>query len=159
MFRALEAALHARTLSALVGLVQDGLPLKPAGACSFAAEGARRATGRRSAILQPAEAGLLNGAAYPVAGSLRLRPPGTGSAPSTARAGGRASIAAATAGAATGFWSGTMPRIVCVCLSHWPVTRLRRAGPRTDRGPARGGGRGPGGLRLLALDPGRVPSA
>ncbi|MCJ2092471.1 DNA polymerase Y family protein [Methylobacterium sp. J-072] len=46
-----------------------------------------------------------------------------------------------------------MPRIVCVCLSHWPVTRLRRAGLAPDRGPLAVAAEGPGGLRLLALDP------
>ncbi|MCJ2143446.1 DNA polymerase Y family protein [Methylobacterium sp. E-066] len=46
-----------------------------------------------------------------------------------------------------------MPRIVCVCLSHWPVTRLRRAGLAPDRGPLAVAAEGSGGLRLLALDP------
>ncbi|MDP4002844.1 DUF6504 family protein [Methylobacterium sp. NEAU K] len=46
-----------------------------------------------------------------------------------------------------------MPRIVCVCLSHWPVTRLRRAGLAPERGPLAVAAEGPGGLRLTALDP------
>ncbi|MET3481866.1 DNA polymerase Y family protein [Methylobacterium sp. 1973] len=46
-----------------------------------------------------------------------------------------------------------MPRIVCICLSHWPVTRLRRAGLAPERGPLAVAAEGPGGLRLVALDP------
>ncbi|MFB0491855.1 protein ImuB [Methylobacterium sp. OAE515] len=46
-----------------------------------------------------------------------------------------------------------MPRIVCICLSHWPVTRLRRAGLAPERGPLAVAADGPGGLRLVALDP------
>ncbi|XYD09622.1 DNA polymerase Y family protein [Methylobacterium sp. NMS12] len=46
-----------------------------------------------------------------------------------------------------------MPRIVCICLSHWPVTRLRRAGLAPERGPLAVAAEGSGGLRLVALDP------
>ncbi|MCJ2072263.1 DNA polymerase Y family protein [Methylobacterium sp. J-030] len=46
-----------------------------------------------------------------------------------------------------------MPRIVCICLSHWPVTRLRRAGLAPEGGPMAVAAEGPGGLRLVALDP------
>ncbi|QGY04665.1 DNA polymerase Y family protein [Methylobacterium mesophilicum SR1.6/6] len=46
-----------------------------------------------------------------------------------------------------------MPRIVCICLSHWPVTRLRRAGLAPDAGPLAVAAEGSGGLRLTALDP------
>ncbi|MCJ2067198.1 DNA polymerase Y family protein, partial [Methylobacterium sp. J-088] len=46
-----------------------------------------------------------------------------------------------------------MPRIVCICLSHWPVTRLRRAGLAPEGGPQAVAAEGPGGLRLVALDP------
>ncbi|MHC2106112.1 ImuA family protein [Methylobacterium sp. CM6246] len=64
VFRALEAALHARTLSALVGLVQDGLPLKPGRRLQLAAEGGTEGDGPPLVlILRPAEAGLPNGAA------------------------------------------------------------------------------------------------
>jgi protein ImuB len=44
-------------------------------------------------------------------------------------------------------------RIVCICLSHWPVTRLRRAGRAPEGGPLAVAAEGPGGLRLVALDP------
>ncbi|WP_091680270.1 DNA polymerase Y family protein [Methylobacterium sp. 275MFSha3.1] len=46
-----------------------------------------------------------------------------------------------------------MPRIVCICLSHWPVTRLRRAGLAPERVPLAVAAEGSGGLRLVALDP------
>ena len=46
-----------------------------------------------------------------------------------------------------------MPRIVCICLGHWPVTRLRRAGLAPERGPLAVAAEGSGGLRLVALDP------
>ncbi|MGT2488810.1 ImuA protein [Methylobacterium oryzae CBMB20] len=39
VFRALEAALHARALTALIGLLRDGLPLKPGRRLQLAAEG------------------------------------------------------------------------------------------------------------------------
>jgi protein ImuB len=46
-----------------------------------------------------------------------------------------------------------MPRIVCICLNHWPVTRLRRAGLAPEGGPLAVAAEGAGGLRLAALDP------
>ncbi|MDP4022930.1 DNA polymerase Y family protein [Methylobacterium sp. NEAU 140] len=46
-----------------------------------------------------------------------------------------------------------MTRVVCVCLSDWPVTRLRRAGLAPES-PLAVAADGPGGLRLVALDAG-----
>ncbi|MDP4002843.1 ImuA family protein [Methylobacterium sp. NEAU K] len=60
VFRALEAALHARTLPVLIGLLGGGLPLKPGRRLQLAAEGASPPL---VLILRPAEAGLPNGAA------------------------------------------------------------------------------------------------
>ncbi|WP_236960880.1 Y-family DNA polymerase [Methylobacterium durans] len=46
-----------------------------------------------------------------------------------------------------------MPRIVSVCLTHWPVTRLRRALREPDDGlPMAVAALGSGGLRLTAVD-------
>ncbi|GJE44544.1 Y-family DNA polymerase [Methylobacterium soli] len=46
-----------------------------------------------------------------------------------------------------------MPRIVSVCLTHWPVTRLRRALAAPDDGtPLVVAAAGPGGLCLTAVD-------
>ncbi|MDR7036486.1 protein ImuB [Methylobacterium sp. BE186] len=46
-----------------------------------------------------------------------------------------------------------MPRIVSVCLTHWPVTRLRRALREADDGlPMAVAALGSGGLRLTAVD-------
>ncbi len=64
VFRALEAALHARALAALIGLLRDGMPLKPGRRLQLAAEAA--ASGSPPPlllVLRPAEAGLPNGAA------------------------------------------------------------------------------------------------
>ncbi|MCJ2121766.1 ImuA family protein [Methylobacterium sp. J-077] len=64
VFRALEAALHARALPVLVGLLADGLPLKPGRRLQLAAEGGADGTAPPLLlILRPAEAGLPNGAA------------------------------------------------------------------------------------------------
>jgi len=60
VFRALEAALHARALTALIGLLRDGLPLKPGRRLQLAAEGSDPPL---LLILRPAEAGMPNGAA------------------------------------------------------------------------------------------------
>ncbi len=60
VFRALEAALHARALTALIGLLRDGLPLKPGRRLQLAAEGPAPPL---LLILRPASAGLPNGAA------------------------------------------------------------------------------------------------
>ncbi|WP_457105485.1 ImuA family protein [Methylobacterium sp. P5_C11] len=60
VFRALEAALHARSLTALVGLLREGLPLKPGRRLQLAAEGSAPPL---LLILRPASAGLPNGAA------------------------------------------------------------------------------------------------
>ena len=60
VFRAIEAALHARALPVLVGLLADGLPLKPGRRLQLAAEGDAPPL---LLILRPAEAGLPNGAA------------------------------------------------------------------------------------------------
>ncbi|XYD09621.1 ImuA protein [Methylobacterium sp. NMS12] len=60
VFRALEAALHARALTALIGLLRDGLPLKPGRRLQLAAEGPAPPL---LLILRPAPAGLPNGAA------------------------------------------------------------------------------------------------
>ncbi|MCJ2143445.1 ImuA family protein [Methylobacterium sp. E-066] len=64
VFRALEAALHARALPVLVGLLADGLPLKPGRRLQLAAEGGADGDAPPLLlILRPAEAGLPNGAA------------------------------------------------------------------------------------------------
>jgi protein ImuA len=76
VFRALEAALHARTLTALIGLLQDGLPLKPGRRLQLAAEGSSPSNAPVGAqgdpgaaapplllVLRPAGSGLPNGAA------------------------------------------------------------------------------------------------
>ncbi|MCJ2135213.1 ImuA protein [Methylobacterium sp. J-026] len=63
VLRALEAALHARALPALVGLLADGLPLKPGRRLQLAAEGGEGDAPPLLVILRPAEAGLPNGAA------------------------------------------------------------------------------------------------
>lgn len=60
VFRALEAALQARALAALIGLVRDGLPLKPGRRLQLAAEGPSPPL---LLLLRPAEAGMPNGAA------------------------------------------------------------------------------------------------
>ncbi|MGH1574085.1 ImuA family protein [Methylobacterium sp. P31] len=60
VFRALEAALHARSLAALVGFLRDGLPLKPGRRLQLAAKGPAPPL---LLILRPATAGLPNGAA------------------------------------------------------------------------------------------------
>ncbi|MCJ2072262.1 ImuA protein [Methylobacterium sp. J-030] len=60
VFRALEAALHARALAALVGLLRDGLPLKPGRRLQIAAEGPDPPL---LLLLRPAQAGMPNGAA------------------------------------------------------------------------------------------------
>ena len=60
VFRALEAALQAGALAALLGLVADGLPLKPGRRLHLAAEGAAPPL---LLILRPAGAGRPNGAA------------------------------------------------------------------------------------------------
>jgi protein ImuA len=60
VFRALEAALHARALTVLIGLLRDGLPLKPGRRLQLAAEGPAPPL---LLILRPARAGLPNGAA------------------------------------------------------------------------------------------------
>ena len=60
VFRALEAALHARALTALIGLLRDGMPLKPGRRLQLAAEGSAPPL---LLILRPAPAGLPNGAA------------------------------------------------------------------------------------------------
>ena len=60
VFRALEAALHARALTALIGLLRDGLPLKPGRRLQLAAEGPAPPL---LLILRPAPASLPNGAA------------------------------------------------------------------------------------------------
>ncbi|MEL6059346.1 MULTISPECIES: ImuA family protein [unclassified Methylobacterium] len=60
VFRALEAALHARALAALIGLLRDGLPLKPGRRLQLAAEGPDPPL---LLLLRPAAAGMPNGAA------------------------------------------------------------------------------------------------
>jgi protein ImuA len=60
VFRALEAALRARSLAAVIGLLRDGMPLKPGRRLQLAAEGPAPPL---LLILRPAEAGLPNGAA------------------------------------------------------------------------------------------------
>lgn len=60
VFRALEAALHARALTAMIGLLRDGLPLKPGRRLQLAAEGPAPPL---LLILRPESAGLPNGAA------------------------------------------------------------------------------------------------
>jgi protein ImuA len=60
VFRALEAALHARSLTVLVGFLRDGLRLKPGRRLQLAAEGPAPPL---LLILRPATAGLPNGAA------------------------------------------------------------------------------------------------
>ncbi len=60
VFRALEAALHARALTALIGLLRDGLPLKPGRRLQLAAEGPAPPL---LLILRPAPASLPNRAA------------------------------------------------------------------------------------------------
>jgi protein ImuB len=45
-----------------------------------------------------------------------------------------------------------VPRVVCIFLSDWPMTRLRRAGLAPEPGPHAVAAAGPGGLRLVALD-------
>ncbi len=60
VFRAFEAALHARCLSALVGLVGEGLPLKASRRLQLAAEGAEAPL---VLVLRPAGPGSPNGAA------------------------------------------------------------------------------------------------
>ena len=66
VFRALEAALHARALPVLIGLLRDGLPLKPGRRLQLAAEGRAGSDGAAPPlvlILRPSQAGLPNGAA------------------------------------------------------------------------------------------------
>ncbi|WP_010685972.1 hypothetical protein [Methylobacterium mesophilicum] len=64
VFRALEAALHARALTVLVGLLRDGLPLKPSRRLQLAAEESPSGPAPPLLlILRPAEAGMPNGAA------------------------------------------------------------------------------------------------
>ena len=64
VFRALEAALHARVLTVLIGLLRDGLPLKPGRRLQLAAEAAPSGSAPPLLlILRPAEAGMPNGAA------------------------------------------------------------------------------------------------
>lgn len=64
VFRALEAALHARALPVLIGLLADGLPLKPGRRLQLAAEaGSEGAAPPLVLILRPPQAGLPNGAA------------------------------------------------------------------------------------------------
>lgn len=60
VFRALEAALHTRALTAVVGLLKDGLPLKTGRRLQLAAEGAAPAL---LLVLRPAGGDLPNGAA------------------------------------------------------------------------------------------------
>ena len=60
VFRALEAALHARALTALIGLLRAGMPLKPGRRLQLAAEGSAPPL---LLLLRPAEAGMPNGAA------------------------------------------------------------------------------------------------
>jgi protein ImuA len=60
VFRAFEAALHARCLSALVGLVGEGLPLKTSRRLQLAAEGTEPPL---VLVLRPAGPGSPNGAA------------------------------------------------------------------------------------------------
>ncbi|SDA13404.1 protein ImuA [Methylobacterium sp. UNC378MF] len=60
VFRALEAALHARALTVLIGLLRDGMPLKPGRRLQLAAEGPAPPL---LLILRPASAGLPNGSA------------------------------------------------------------------------------------------------
>lgn len=60
VFRALEAALQVHTLAVVIGLVRDGLPLKPSRRLQLAAEGPAPPL---LLILRPAEGGQHNGAA------------------------------------------------------------------------------------------------
>ena len=64
VFRALEAALHARALTALIGLLRGGMPLKPGRRLQLAAEAPPSGPAPPLLlILRPAEAGMPNGAA------------------------------------------------------------------------------------------------
>ncbi len=92
VFRALEAALHANCLSALIGLVGEGMPLKAGRRLQLAAE-----TGEPPLLLVLRRAGPACPTGRPPAGaSPPPRPGPTASAAFTPRAGGCGSNGAAT---------------------------------------------------------------